>query len=105
MSSEIIPYSANQISRNELMETIKFTNEIMSCEGKKLTDLLNILHQQKNKGSKLHWILEIEFRYNLFELRKIKFDNEKNTLNEFSGFIYKKITPMHEILSIILMKH
>ena len=92
-------------SMMEFRDTIAYTDEIMSCEGKKLSDLLNVLHSQKQKGCQIKWILEIDIQYNLFDIKKIKFNQNKHTLNEFSGYIYSKVSPMHEILSVIPRKH
>ena len=103
-STSMVP-TANQTSLLEFKQTIDFTDEVMSCEGKKLLDLCNVLQAQRQKGSVLHWILEIEIQYNLFDLRKMKYDSEKHTLNQFRGYIHKQISPMHEILSVIPRKH
>lgn len=101
----LIPFTENQLSQQELQKTIAYTDEIMSCEGKKLIDLVDILQSQRQKGSKLDWILEIDIQYNLFDIKKIKYNSEKHTLNEFRGYIYKRVSPMHEILNVIPRRH
>jgi hypothetical protein len=92
-------------SMMEFRDTIAYTDEIMSCEGKKLTDLLNVLHSQKQKGCQIKWILEIDIQYNLFDIKKIKFNQNKHTFNEFSAYIHNRVSSRHEILSVIPRKH
>lgn len=92
-------------SYNELQQTIQFTNEVMGCEGKKLIDLVDVLQVQQQKGSQIHWILEIEIQIYMFDMKKIRYDSDKHTLNQFRGYIHKQITSMHEILSVIPKKY
>jgi hypothetical protein len=105
METSLVPHDANRASRLEMKQTIEWTDEIMSCEGKKLPDLIQVLDRQRQQGSKLDWFLEIRIQYNLFDIKTIKYVSQKHTLNELRGYTYKLVSPMHEILSVIPMRH
>ena len=95
----------NQRSQLDFLELIKDTNEIMSCEGKTLIQLSQILRRLLQKNTEQNWILEIEVLVNMFEIRKFKLDTHIRTMNEFEGFWRCKIGINHTILTVKPVKH
>jgi predicted transcriptional regulator len=105
-SSEIVKKTNNNNiqSQRAFMELIQDTNEIMSCEGKTLIQLMPILRRLLLKNPDQNWILEIDVLANMFEIRKLKLNTNYQTINEFEGFWRCKIGLLHTILKIIPVK-
>lgn len=104
MSSEIVKKNYNNQSQRAFMELIQDTNEIMSCEGKTLIQLMPLLRRLLLKNPEQNWILEIDVLVNMFEIRKLKLDTNIRTINEFEGWWRCKIGLLHTILKIIPVK-
>lgn len=93
-------------SIKELRKTIQNTSDVMSCEGKTVFDLLELLEKQRGEGmAEDNWILEIDVLNKNFEIRKLKFNTETTPCLMFKNYCFQELSSNHTILKVMPVKH